>query len=67
MFNQVTRTKSTVAEIHTSSGARLQHDGGRPVTPKLPEGLTVRVFFHACEVQQPILSLGCFAPAGVLE
>ena len=46
--------------IHTVSGARLQHDGGRlVVTFKLPEGRTVRVLFHACEVQQPILSLVC--------
>ena len=36
--------------IHTASGARLQHDGGRPVTFKLSEGRTIRVLFHACEV-----------------
>ena len=47
--------------IHTASGARLQHDGGRLVTYKLPEGRTFRVFFHACAVQKPILSLGCLA------
>ena len=34
--------------IHTASGARLQHDGGRLVTHKLPEGRTIRVLFHAC-------------------
>ena len=28
--------------IHTASGARLQHDGGRLVTYKLPEGRTIR-------------------------
>ena len=33
--------------IHTGSGPRLQHDGGRLVT-KHPEGRTIRVLFHAC-------------------
>ena len=47
--------------IHTASGARLQHDGGRQVTYKLPEGRSRRVLFHACAVQKPILSLGCLA------
>ena len=47
--------------IHTASGARFQHDGGRLVTFKLPEGRTIRVLFHACEVQKPIFSLGCLA------
>ena len=47
--------------IHTASGARLQHDGGRLVTYKLLEGRTIRVLFHACAVQKPILSLGCLA------
>ena len=47
--------------IHIASGARLQHDGGRLVTIKLPEGRTIRVLFHACEVQKPILSAGCLA------
>ena len=28
---------------------------------KLPEGRTIRVLYHACEVQKPILSLGCLA------
>ena len=32
--------------IHTASGARLQHDGGRLVTYKLPEGRTIRVLFR---------------------
>ena len=50
--------------IHTASGARLQHDGGRLVTYKLPEGRTIRVLFHACAVQKPILSLGCLAQQG---
>ena len=51
--------------IHTAScGARLQHDGGRLVTCKLPEGRTIRVLFHACAVQKPILSLGCHAQQG---
>ena len=50
--------------IHTASGARLQHDGGRLVTYKLPEGRTMRVLFHACVVQKPILSLGCLAQQG---
>ena len=44
--------------IRTASGPRLQHDGGRLVTYKLPEGRTNRVLFHACAVQKPILSLG---------
>ena len=43
--------------IHTASGARLQHDGGRLTTNKLSEGRTIRVLFHACAVQKPILSL----------
>ena len=47
-----------------SSGAQLQHDGGRLVTHKLPQGRTIRVLFHACEVQKPILSLGCLAQQG---
>ena len=50
--------------IHTASGARLQHDGGRLVTFKLPEGRTVQVLLHACAVQKPILSLGCLAQQG---
>ena len=47
--------------IHTASGARLQHDGGRLVTCKLPEGRAIRVLFHACAVQKQILSLRCLA------
>ena len=50
--------------IHTASGARLQHDGGRLVTYKLPEGRTSRVLFHACAIQKPILSLGCLTQQG---
>ena len=50
--------------IHTASGARLQHDGGRLVTYKLPEGRTTRVLVHACAVQKPILSLGRLAQQG---
>ena len=50
--------------IHTASGARLQHDGGRLVTYKLPEGRTIRVLFHACAVQKPILSLDRLAQHG---
>ena len=50
--------------IHTASGAPLQHDGGRLVTYKLPEGRTIRVLYHACAVQKPILSLGCLAQQG---
>ena len=45
--------------IHTVSGARLQHDGGRLVRCKHPEGRTIRVLFHA--KTQLILSLGCLA------
>ena len=35
--------------IHTASGARLQHDGGRPVTYKLAEG---RILSHGRLAQQ---------------
>ena len=31
------------------------------MTYKLPEGRTIRVLFHACAVQKPILSLGRLA------
>ena len=31
---------------------------------KLPEGRTIRVLFHACDVQKPIFSLGCLAHQG---
>ena len=31
------------------------------VTYKLPEARTIRVLFHACAVQKPILSLACLA------
>ena len=50
--------------IHTASGARLQHDGGRQVTYKLPEGRTIRELFHTCAVQKPILSFGRLAQQG---
>ena len=50
--------------IHTASGARLKHDGGRLVTFKLPEGRTIRVLFHACAVRKPILSLGRLTQQG---
>ena len=50
--------------IHTASGARLQHDGGQLATYKLPERRTIRVLFHACAVQKPILSLGCLVQQG---
>ena len=50
--------------IHTASGARLQHDRGRLLTCKLPEGRTIRVLFHACAEQQLILSLGRHAQQG---
>ena len=53
--------------IHTASGARLQHDGRRLVKYKLPEGRTIRVLFHGCEVQKPILVSWLFRFAGVLE
>ena len=39
--------------LHTASGARLQIDGR-----------TIRVIFHACDIRQPILSLGCLAQQG---
>ena len=34
------------------------------MTNNLPEGLTIRVLFHSCAVQRPILSLGCLAQQG---
>ena len=34
------------------------------MTYKLPEGRTIRVLFHACAVQKPILSLGCLVQHG---
>ena len=34
------------------------------MTYKLPEGRTIRVLFHVCAVQKPILSLGCLAQQG---
>ena len=34
------------------------------MTYKLPEGRTIRVLFHACAVQTPILSLGRLAQQG---
>ena len=39
--------------IHTASGARLRDEGGRLVRFTLPEGRTIRVIFHACDVQKP--------------
>ena len=41
--------------IHTASGARLQHDGRRLVTFKLPDKRTVRVPLHACGIQKPMV------------
>ena len=58
--------------IHTASGARLQHDGGRLVTYKLPEGRTIGVLFYACAVQKtnfvswPSRSAGVPADTGTL-
>ena len=52
--------------IHTATGARLQHDGGRVVTFKLPEGRAIRVLFHACDVQKPIPVSWLSRSAGVL-
>ena len=50
--------------IHTASGTRLKHDGGRLVRFMLPGGRTIRVLSHARDVQRPILSLGCLAKQG---
>ena len=47
--------------IRTASGARLQHDGGRLVIFQHPDGRTLPVFFDACCIQTPILSLGRLA------
>ena len=51
--------------IRTASGARLQHNGGRLVTYKLPEKRTIRVLFHCSSETNstPWLSRS----AGVLE
>ena len=46
------------------STQQVERDGGRLVTYKLPEGRTIRVLFHACAVQKPILSLGRLAQQG---
>ena len=43
--------------IHTASAARLQHDGGRLVRFEHTEGRTIRVLFHACDVQKTSYSL----------
>ena len=67
MSDQVSRIRVPLPDlgIHTAvSGVRLQHDGGRLVKFKLPEGRTIRVPFHAGDVQKPILSLGCLAQQG---
>ena len=48
-------------EIRTANGARLKHDGGRLVRFMRPETRTIGVLFRACDVQKPILSLGCLA------
>ena len=34
------------------------------MTFKRPEGRTIQVLLHACEVQKPILFLGCLAQQG---
>ena len=34
------------------------------MTYKLPDGRIIRVLFHTCEVEKPILSLGCLALQG---
>ena len=47
--------------IHTANGAHLQHDGGRLLRFQPPDGRTIRVLFHACDVQKPIIFLGCLA------
>ena len=46
---------------HTASGVRLQHDGGRLVTYKLPQGRAMRVRLHTYANSKKILSLGCLA------
>ena len=49
--------------IHTASGVRLQHDGGRVVR----EGSTFRVLFHACDVKKTRSLLWFSRSAGVWE
>ena len=53
--------------IHTASGARLQHDGGRLVTYNLPEGRIIRVLFHASAVQKTNSVSWLSHSPGVLE
>ena len=65
MSDQESRTKVPLPDSgsHTAREARLKHDG-RLMAYKHPEGRTIRVFFHACAVRKPILSLGCLAQEG---
>ena len=51
--------------IRTASGARLQHNGGRLVTYKLPEKRTIRVLFHCSSETNSTSWLS--RSAGVLE
>ena len=41
--------------LHTASGARLQHVGGRSVRFQLLEGRTIQMLSHVCDVQKPII------------
>ena len=61
----------TVEHSYTPVHSRIQEryrypilESRRLVTYKLPEGRTIRVLFHACAVQKPILSLDCLAQQG---
>ena len=54
-------------EIRTANGARLKHDGGRLVRFMRPEARALRVLFHACDVQKPILALGLSCKTEVLK
>ena len=53
------------AQLHacplTYPGQKIPFPDFGVVTYKLPEGRTIRVLFHACAVQKPILSLGRLA------
>ena len=54
-------------KIRTANGARLKHDGGRLVRFMRPEARTIRVLFHACDVQKLIFSLPLSGQAEVLQ
>ena len=50
--------------LHTASGARVQHDGGRRLRTKHLEARTIRALYLACDVQKTIISLDSLAQHG---